>query len=146
VNTLWPLFGISNQMLAAIALILATVVLFRMKRERYAWVTILPAAWLLVCTLSAGLLKLVSVDPRVGFLAHAANFSAAIARGELLAPAKSIKDMHAILLNDRIDAALTAVFLVVVLSIVGFGVRACIAAYRSDHATVRELPPAGAIA
>ncbi|WP_436446768.1 carbon starvation CstA family protein, partial [Enterococcus faecium] len=50
VNTLWPLFGISNQMLAAVALTLATVVLFRMKRDRFAWVTILPAAWLVLCT------------------------------------------------------------------------------------------------
>jgi carbon starvation protein CstA len=57
INTLWPLFGISNQMLAGIALILCTVVLFKMKRERYAWVTALPAVWLLLCTLTAGLQK-----------------------------------------------------------------------------------------
>jgi carbon starvation protein len=140
VNTLWPLFGISNQMLAAIALMLATVVLFRMKRERYAWVTAIPTAWLLICTLTAGLLKLVSADPKVGFLAHAAKFEAAIARGELLAPAKSVADMRAILFNDRIDAALTLVFMLVVLSILGFGVRTCLAARRADRPTARELP------
>jgi carbon starvation protein len=140
VNTLWPLFGISNQMLAAIALMLATVVLFRMKRERYAWVTAIPTAWLLVCTLSAGLLKLVSADPKVGFLAHAAKFEAAIARGELLAPAKSVADMRAILFNDRIDATLTLVFMLVVLSILAFGVRTCLVAWREDRPTARELP------
>ena len=63
INTLWPLFGISNQMLAGIALILCTVVLFKMKRERYAWVTIVPTAWLLICTLTAGLEKILHPAP-----------------------------------------------------------------------------------
>ena len=71
INTLWPLFGISNQMLAGIALILCTVVLFKMKRERYAWVTIVPTAWLLICTLTAGLQKVFHPAPAIGFLAQA---------------------------------------------------------------------------
>src|SRR5204863_9685032 len=71
INTLWPLFGISNQMLAGIALILCTVVLFKMKCERYAWVTILPTVWLLVCTLTAGLQKVFSSVPAIGFISHA---------------------------------------------------------------------------
>ncbi len=71
INTLWPLFGISNQMLAGIALILCTVVLFKMKRERYAWVTIVPTMWLLICTLTAGWQKLFHPKPAIGFLAHA---------------------------------------------------------------------------
>src|SRR6266700_4144962 len=70
INTLWPLFGISNQMLAAIALILCTVVLFKMKRQRYAWVTIVPTVWLLVCTMTAGWLKIFSTEPAIGFVAH----------------------------------------------------------------------------
>jgi len=139
VNTLWPLFGISNQMLAAIALTLATVVLFRMKRERYAWVTMVPTAWLLICTLSAGALKLASGDPKVGFLAHAAKVQAALMQGKLLAPAKSLADMHTMLFNDRIDAALTAVFMAVVLAILLLGIRACRAALRADRPTVHEL-------
>ncbi len=142
VNTLWPLFGISNQMLAAVALILATVVLFRMKRQRYAWVTILPAAWLCLCTITAGLLKLFSSDPKVGFLAHAAKFADAAARGEVLAPAKTMAEMQRIIFNDRIDAALIALFLGVVVSILAFGIRTCRAALKVDHPTVSEIPPA----
>jgi carbon starvation protein CstA len=141
VNTLWPLFGISNQMLAAVALILATVVLFRMKRQRYAWVTILPAAWLCLCTITAGLLKLFSSDPKVGFLAHASKFADAAARGEILAPAKTMAEMQRIIFNDRIDAALIALFLGVVVSILAFGIRSCRAALKVDRPTVTEVPP-----
>ena len=142
VNTLWPLFGISNQMLAAVALMLATVVLFRMKRARFAWVTMLPTAWLLACTLSAAALKLFSADPRVGFLAHADRFADALAEGRLLAPAKSMAEMRRILFNDRIDAALCALFLFVVLAILFHAVRSCLAARRSTVATTHELPAA----
>ena len=78
INTLWPLFGIANQMLAGIALILATCVLFKMKRARYAWVTAVPTAWLLVCTLTAGWQKIFHDDVRIGFVAHAQKFQAAI--------------------------------------------------------------------
>ncbi len=140
VNTLWPVFGISNQMLAAIALMLATAVLFRMKQDRFAWVTVLPTAWLLVCTLSAGWLKLASGDPAVGFLAHAAKFSDAAARGEVLAPAKSMEAMGRIVFNDRVDAGLVALFLVVVLAVLFFTVRTCLAARRSAVVTVTEIP------
>jgi Carbon starvation protein, predicted membrane protein len=140
VNTLWPVFGISNQMLAAIALMLATTVLFRMKRQRYAWVTVIPTVWLLICTLSAGSLKLLSSDPAVGFLAHAAKFGAAIETGQILAPAKSMEEMNAIVFNDRVDAALCAIFLAVVISLLGFTVRTCRAALREDEPTVSESP------
>ena len=140
VNTLWPLFGISNQMLAAVALVLATVVLFRMKRERYAWVTILPASWLVLCTVTASLMKLFSADPRVGFLAHASRFSEAAARGEVLAPARSLAEMGRVVMNDRIDAALCALFLAVVVSIIGYGIRTCLAARRIGAPSVSEIP------
>ncbi|WP_230631213.1 carbon starvation CstA family protein [Sphingomonas sp. Leaf37] len=140
VNTLWPLFGISNQMLAAVALVLATVVLFRMKRERYAWVTILPATWLVLCTVTASLMKLFSADPRVGFLAHASRFSEAAARGEVLAPAKSLAEMSRVVMNDRIDAALCALFLAVVVSIIGYGIRTCLIARRLDAPSTSEAP------
>ncbi|MDB5697383.1 MAG: carbon starvation protein [Alphaproteobacteria bacterium] len=140
VNTLWPLFGISNQMLAAVALMLATVVLFRMKKERYAWVTIVPATWLVVCTVTAGLLKLFSADAKVGFLTHAALYADAAARGEVLKPAKSMAEMRQIVFNDRIDAALCAIFLLVVISILFYAIRTCLEAYRISRPTVREEP------
>ena len=140
VNTLWPVFGISNQMLAAIALMLGTAVLFRMKRDRFAWVTMVPAAWLLICTLSAGFLKLFSTDAKVGFLAHAAKYSAALDKGEVLAPAKSVAEMRQILFNDYVDAGLVAIFLAVVLALLVFTIRTCIAARRFGAPTAREIP------
>ena len=145
INTLWPLFGISNQMLAAIALILGTVVLFRMKRERYAWVTAFPALGLLVCTLYAGWLKVFSDNPKVGFLAHAAKYQASLDAGKVLAPAKQLAQMHQIVFNDRVDAALAIIFMAVVVSVLGFGIRSCLQAWRSSHPTARETP-AGAAA
>ncbi|ODU22892.1 MAG: carbon starvation protein A [Sphingomonas sp. SCN 67-18] len=140
VNTLWPLFGISNQMLAAVALILGTVVLFRMKKHRFAWTTILPASWLVLCTLTAGWQKIASADPRVGFLAHAELFSRKAAAGEVLAPAKSMAEMSRIIFNDRIDAALCVLFMAVVVAMVFFGIKACRAAYLSDRITTSESP------
>ncbi len=138
INTLWPLFGISNQMLAAVALMLATVVLFKMKREKFAWVTLLPTAWLLVCTLTAGYQKLFHENPRIGFLAHAHKFEAALAEGKVLAPAKAPVQMQQIILNDYIDATLAAIFMAVVLSILFFSVRACLQALRQDKPTTKE--------
>jgi carbon starvation protein len=141
VNTLWPLFGISNQMLAAVALILASVVIFKMKRQRYAFVTVLPAAWLCVCTLTAGFQKLASPDPAIGFLSHARKYGEALAAGQVLAPAKSMADMSKIVWNDRIDAALCAVFIAVVVSMIVFGVMACLKALRTPSWTAREFNP-----
>ena len=140
INTLWPLFGVANLMLAAIALTLCSVVLFRMKRERYAFVAVVPAAWLYLCTLTAGLEKIFHSDPRIGFLAHARRFGDALARDELLAPAKSMLDMRRILFNDYIDATLAAVLIALVLTMGAFGLRAMRAALRSEVATTRETP------
>ncbi len=139
INTLWPLFGISNQMLAAIALILSTVLLFKMKRDRYAWVTMVPTAWLLICTLTAGWQKLFDANPKVGFLAHANVFSEALARGEILAPAKSAAEMQRIILNDRIDAALCVLFIVVVVSILAYGIGAIRKAKAVPTPTTQEV-------
>src|ERR1700745_1756537 len=79
--TLWPLFGTANQMLAAIALTVCTVVLFKMKRERYALVTIVPATWLVICTTTAGLEKVFSSDPNVGFISHALKYGDVLRAG-----------------------------------------------------------------
>ncbi len=143
INTLWPLFGISNQMLAAIALVLATVILFRMKRQRYAWVTIAPTVWLLICTLVAGWQKLFHADPRIGFLAHADKFATAMAEGRLLAPAKTPADMARIVFNDRVDAAVCAFFVVLVLAIVGYGIAVARRALASERPTAQEIGQEG---
>ncbi|MBB3641368.1 carbon starvation CstA family protein [Variovorax atrisoli] len=148
INTLWPLFGISNQMLAAVALMLGVVVLFRMKRERYAWVAIAPAAWLLACTLTAGWQKIFSSDPKIGFLSHAAKYTEGIANGVLVAPAKTPEAMSRIVFNDRLDAALCALFIFVVLSVLVYSIKACIAARAANRPTTQETPfePMGAAA
>jgi carbon starvation protein len=138
INTLWPLFGIANQMLAGIALILATCVLFKMKRARYAWVTVAPTAWLLLCTLTAGWQKIFDANPRVGFLAHADKYAAALSDGKLLAPAKSMAQMQQIVFNDYLDASLAGFFMLVVLSVLVFGVRTVLAARASTAPSARE--------
>ena len=140
INTLWPLFGIANQMLAGIALILATCVLFKMKRARFAWVTMVPTVWLLLCTLTAGFQKIFDANPKIGFLAHAAKYSAAIAEDKVLAPAKSMAQMHQIVFNDYLDASLAGFFMVVVLSVLVFGVRTAMIARANAKPTVKESP------
>lgn len=142
INSLWPLFGIANQMLAAVALILGTVVLFKMKRERFAWATAVPAVWLLICTLTAGFQKLLHPDVKIGFLAHARKYQDALTAGDILAPAKTAGDMHRIIINDYVNSALTAGFLFVVLTMVVYGVRACLKARKINHPTVVEQPAA----
>ena len=121
INTLWPLFGISNQMLGGIALIACSVVLFKMKRERYAWVTLIPMAWLLVCTLTAGWQKVFSPLPNIGFLAHASKFEDAVAAGKILAPATTMEEMQRIIFNDYVDGTLAALFVLVVVAIAVYG-------------------------
>ncbi len=138
INTLWPLFGIANQMLACIALVLCTVVLFKLKRERYAWVTGLPMAWLAVCTLTAGWQKLFHEDPKIGFLAQAQKYGDALAKGEVLAPAKDIGQMGRIVFNNYIDAAMSGIFMALVIAMLAFGVMAIRAALASPTATARE--------
>jgi carbon starvation protein len=140
INTLWPLFGIANQMLAAIALILGTCVLFKMKRGQYAWVTILPTIWLLLCTLTAGWQKIFDANPRVGFLAHAKKYSAALDEGTLLAPAKSVAQMQQIIFNDYLDAGLAAFFVVVVVSVLFFGIRTIMKARADSRPSTKETP------
>ena len=116
--TMWPLFGATNQMLAAIALTLCTVVLFKMKRQRFAWVTIVPTVWLVACTVTAGLEKVFSTDPSVGFISHARRFSTALASDKVLAPAHGLAEMNRVIFNDYLDAALAALSVVIVLVVV----------------------------
>ncbi len=140
INMLWPLFGIANQMLAGIALLLCTVVLFKMKKERYAWVSIVPTAWLLVCTTAAGWIKIFDKDPGVGFLAQAHKYRDAIAAGELIAPSKDFGAMQQVMINNYVNAGLTALFLFVVLAVLVYSVRAIARARAAGARTDREAP------
>jgi carbon starvation protein len=139
INTLWPLFGISNQMLAAIALILATVILFKMKRHAYVWVTIAPTIWLVVCTLTAGWQKVFHDAPAIGFIAQANRFSEALAQGKILAPAKSIADMHRVVFANYLDAALCAAFMAIVIAMIVSGAVAIRRALATPTASTKEI-------
>ena len=140
INTLWPLFGIANQMLAGIALMLCTVVLFKMKRDRYAWVTIVPTVWLLVCTTYAGWIKIFDGNPAIGYLAQARRYQGAIADGQLLGTAKSMAQMQQVMVNSYINAGLTALFLLVVLAVLFYAVRTILVARRNPQRSDRETP------
>ena len=138
INTLWPLFGIANQMLAAIALTLCVVVLFRMKRDAYAIIAIAPTLWLYICTLTAGYEKIAHQDPRIGFIAHAQKFSKAFDSGQLLAPAKSINEMQRVIFNDYVDVGLCMIYIVLILTMLVFALLAIRDARASAVATIRE--------
>ena len=116
INSLWPLFGISNQLLAAIALAVATTLIIKSNRAGYAWTTLLPLVWLLSVTLTAGYQKIFSADLRIGFLAHAAALRARITSGEV--PAANLAETQTLIFNDRLDAAVTGLFMVLVVVIV----------------------------
>jgi carbon starvation protein len=118
INSLWPLFGISNQLLAAVALCVGTTVIVKMGKARYAWVTILPLAWLAIVTLSGGWIKLFSDSPRLGFLSHASSFNAMIASGTTPAGVASLAAARRMVFNDYLDALLCAFFMVSVVVII----------------------------
>lgn len=121
INSLWPLFGISNQLLAAIALSVATTLIVKSGRARYAWTTLAPLLWLLSITLSAGYEKIFSPEVRIGFLAHAAQLEHRIAAGQVAA--SKLAETHALIFNDRLDAAFTGLFMGLVAVIVVDSVR-----------------------
>jgi carbon starvation protein len=118
INSLWPLFGISNQLLAAVALCVGTTVLIKGGRARYAWVTLLPLAWVLTVTLTAGWQKVFAADPRLGFLSHATVTAAQVTAGSLDA-ARGAR----LIFNDRLDAVTALAFMAVTLLVVAASAR-----------------------
>jgi len=140
INTLWQLFGVGNQMLAGIALLLCTSVLVKMKRERYAWITLVPTAWLLITTLTAGVQKIFHSDPAIGFVALARKFSDAAAQGTLIAPAKSIAEMQRVAFNNYLDAVVCGFFVLLVIAMCFFALRICLQAVRQAQPTAQEIP------
>jgi carbon starvation protein len=112
INSLWPLFGISNQLLAGVALCVGTTIIIKSGKLRYAWVTLVPLMWLLAVTLTAGWQKIFAADPRLGFLSHASDLAARMAAGaEIAGGARMI-------FNDRLNALLAGVFMLTVTALV----------------------------
>jgi carbon starvation protein len=141
INTLWQLFGVGNQMLAGIALLLCASVLVKMKRQRYVWVTLAPTAWLLITTLTAGVQKIFDADPKIGFLSLAHKFSDAAAQGIVLAPAKSIEEMQRVAFNNYLDAVVCAFFVLLVIAMCVFALKICMQALKQANPTAHEIPP-----
>jgi carbon starvation protein len=121
INSLWPLFGIANQMLATIALCVATSAMIRSGKARYAFVTLLPLVWLVAVTMTAGIEKIFSAMPNIGFLAHAAKLAAELG-GPDTTVARSA-EIERLIWNDRVDAAMTAFFIAVVIIILSDSLR-----------------------
>jgi carbon starvation protein len=113
INSLWPLFGIANQILASVALVVATTILIKMGRTRYLWVTLVPMAWLVTVTLTGSWQKLFHEDPRLGFLAQASVLEQRIAAGQV--PEAKLAETRHLIFNNRLDAGVTGFFAVLIL-------------------------------
>ena len=116
INSLWPLFGISNQLLAAVALVVATTILLKMGRLRLIWVTVVPMTWLVIITMTASYQKIFSANPRIGFLSYSKALSMQLATGKI--PADKIADTHRIIFNQRLDAVVTVVLALMILVLI----------------------------
>jgi carbon starvation protein len=141
INSLWPIFGVANQLLAVIALSLGTTVLLKMRKERYLWVTLLPLAWLLAVTLTAGWQKIFAADIRLGFLSAAAHFQQLLAAG---GSPKQLQAFHHQIFNNNLNAAITAIFLLLTLLIVASCARVWVrllAGFHAHHPLQEESQP-----
>ena len=123
INSLWPLFGIANQLLATIALCVGTTVIIKMGKAKYAWMTILPMTWLVIVTMTAGWLKLFDPNPKLGFLAHARWVAEKLAAGELPPGVADAAGAARLIFNDRLDAAVAAFFMISVIVILADSIR-----------------------
>ncbi|WP_328681659.1 carbon starvation CstA family protein [Streptomyces sp. NBC_00322] len=131
INQLFPLFGIANQLLAAVALTVCTTVLVKSGRLRWAWVTAVPLAWVVAVTFTAGWQKIFSDDSRVGFFAQRHKYADGIDAGTVLPPAKTMDDMHTVVTNSTVDGVLIAVFILLVVTVIANAAVVCARALRS---------------
>ncbi|MEW2813017.1 carbon starvation CstA family protein [Streptomyces massasporeus] len=131
INQLFPLFGIANQLLAAIALAVCTTILIKSGRLRWAWVTAVPLAWVVAITFTAGWQKIFSDDPKIGFFAQRSKYADAIDAGQVIPPAKSLDDMHTVVTNSTVDGVLIALFLLLVAVVLANAAVVCARAVRS---------------
>jgi carbon starvation protein len=139
INTLWPLFGIANQLLAAVALCVATTILVKMHRARYMWITCAPLAWLVIICFTAGYQKIFSESPKIGFLAQADQLSASLARG--VVPAANIATVQTQIFNARVDAVVCGAFLLLVAAILIDSVRVWMGILQGERkAELNESP------
>jgi carbon starvation protein len=136
INSLWPLFGISNQLLAAVALCVGTTILIKSGKVRYAWTTLVPLAWLLLVTLTAGWQKIFAPDPRLGFLAHARSVRENVTAGSV-DPLEGAR----MIFNDRLDAGLAALFMAITVVLLAASVRKWIAVLRGREPAVSKETP-----
>jgi len=113
INSLWPLFGIANQLLATVALVVATSILLKMKRVRWIWVTLVPTAWLVAVTMTASYQKIFAANPDLGFLSKANSLASQIAAGQV--PLEKIAETHRLIFNQRLDAVVTATLALMIL-------------------------------
>lgn len=141
INSLWPLFGISNQLLATVALCVGTTIIIKMGKARYAFVTIIPLVWLVIVTASAGMLKIFSSDPKLGFLSHAAMLKEQIATNTLPANIKTVEAAQRMIFNDQLDAGVAAFFLIAVVVILGASIREWLAVVNGRKAAVSSEVP-----
>ena len=142
INQLFPLFGIANQLLAAVALTVATTILIKSGRLKWAWVTGIPLAWDATVTLTASYYKVFSDDPKIGFFAQRNATQDAIDAGEVVAPAKTMDDMHSIVTNTTVDGILAAFFALMIIVVLLDASRIWIKAIRSrEPLPTTETPP-----
>lgn len=141
INSLWPLFGISNQLLAVVALCVATTVIIRMGKVRYCWLTLTPLLWLLCVTLTGGYLKLFSASPKLGFLSHAKMLEQKIASGNLAAA--EILKTKTLIFNDYLDAAVGATFIVLVLIILAAALKTWFSKPKASDSSDADLQGPG---
>lgn len=126
INQLFPIFGISNQLLAAVALAVCTTLLVKSGRLKWAWITGVPLAWDATVTLTASWQKVFSSDPKVGFFKQRSVFQDAIDAGKVLPPAKNMDDMHTVVTNSTVDGVLSAILAVLVVVVITDALRVCV--------------------
>jgi carbon starvation protein len=142
INQLFPLFGIANQLLAAVALTVATTILIKSGRLKWAWVTAVPLAWDAAVTLTASAYKVFSSDPKIGFFSQRDKFQEALDKGDVLPPAKTLDDMQSVVTNSTVDGILAAFFAVMIMIVIFDATRVWAKAIRTREVLpTTETPP-----
>jgi len=133
INQLFPLFGIANQLLAAVALAVGTTLLIKSGKLKWAWVTGIPLAWDAIVTLTASYQKVFSSNPKIGFFEQRSTFQAAIDDGKVLPPAKNMGDMHQVVTNSTVDGVLAALFAVLIIVVIADAARVWVRTIRGKR-------------